>query len=48
MNVHCTGVWARKPWARNTVVNAGLLKKDSPRGIREISDKGKGYPRQNA
>ena len=30
-------------WARNSMVNEGLLKKDSPRGIWEISDKGKQY-----
>jgi len=34
-------------WARNSMVNEGLLKKDSPRGIWEISDKGKSYLRQN-
>ena len=35
-------------WARNSMVNEGLLKKDSPRGIWEISDKGKDHLRQNA
>lgn len=34
-------------WARNTMVNEGLLKKDSPRGIWEISDKGKQHLQQN-
>lgn len=28
-------------WARNSMVNEGLLKNDSPRGIWEISEKGK-------
>lgn len=27
-------------WARNTLVNKGLMKKDSPRGVWEISDAG--------
>ena len=30
-------------WARNTMVNEGLLEKDSPRGIWEITEKGKNY-----
>jgi len=34
-------------WARNTMVNESLLKKDSPRGIWEISDKGESHLRQN-
>ncbi len=34
-------------WARNSMVNEGLLKKDSPRGIWEISDKGRSYLDQN-
>lgn len=34
-------------WARNSMVNEGLLKKDSPRGIWEISDKGRQYLQQN-
>jgi restriction system protein len=34
-------------WARNSMVNEGLLKKDSPRGVWEISDKGKDYLKQN-
>ncbi|MBN1901395.1 winged helix-turn-helix domain-containing protein [Candidatus Sumerlaeota bacterium] len=28
-------------WARNSMVNEGLMKKNSPRGIWEISDKGR-------
>jgi hypothetical protein len=34
-------------WARNLMANEGLLKKNSPRGIWEISDKGKDYLQQN-
>jgi restriction system protein len=34
-------------WARNSMVNEGLLKKDSPRGVWEISDKGKQYLTQS-
>jgi len=30
-------------WARNSMVNEGLLKKDSPRGVWEITDKGVDY-----
>jgi len=30
-------------WARNTMVNEGLLKNDSPRGFWEISDTGRKY-----
>ncbi len=30
-------------WARNSMVHEGLLKNDSPRGIWEISEKGKQY-----
>lgn len=30
-------------WARNSMVNEGLLKNDSPRGIWEVSEKGKEY-----
>ena len=30
-------------WARNSMVNQGLLKKNSPRGIWEISTKGREY-----
>lgn len=30
-------------WARNSMVNEGLLKKDSPRGVYGISDKGKQF-----
>ena len=30
-------------WARNTMVNEGLLRKDSPYGIWEISEKGRKY-----
>jgi restriction system protein len=34
-------------WARNSMVNEGLLKKDSPRGVWEISDKGRSYLNEN-
>ncbi len=34
-------------WARNSMVNEGLLKKDSPRGVWEISNKGKQHLKQN-
>jgi len=34
-------------WARNAMVNEGLLKNDSPRGVWEISDKGKTHLEQN-
>jgi len=34
-------------WARNTMVNEGLLKKDSPRGIWEITEKGKNYLKEH-
>jgi hypothetical protein len=34
-------------WARNSMVNEGLLKNDSPRGVWEISDKGKKHLEQN-
>ena len=30
-------------WARNSMVHEGLLKKDSPRGVWEISDKGRKF-----
>jgi hypothetical protein len=30
-------------WARNSMVNEGLLKKDSPRGVWEISEAGRAY-----
>jgi restriction system protein len=30
-------------WARNSMVNEGLLKKDSPRGVWEIGEKGRSY-----
>ena len=30
-------------WAKNTMVNEGLLAKDSPWGIWEITDKGKNF-----
>lgn len=33
-------------WARNSMVNEGLLKNDSPRGVWEISDKGRNYLKQ--
>jgi len=35
-------------WARNSMVNEGLLKKDSPRGVWEIGDKGEGSLKRNA
>ncbi len=34
-------------WARNSMVNEGLLKNDSPRGIWEISDKGTSHLKEN-
>lgn len=34
-------------WARNTMVNEGLLRKDSPRGIWEITEKGKNYLKEH-
>jgi hypothetical protein len=34
-------------WARNTMVNEGLLVKDSPRGIWEITDKGRKFYEEN-
>lgn len=30
-------------WARNSMVNEGLLKNDSPRGVWEVSETGKSY-----
>ena len=30
-------------WARNSMVNDGLMKNDSPRGVWEISDKGRNF-----
>ena len=30
-------------WARNVMVNEGLLKSDSPRGVWEITDKGRAF-----
>lgn len=35
-------------WARNTMVNEGLLSKDSPRGIWEITEKGKIYLKEHS
>ena len=35
-------------WARNTMVNQGLLEKDSPRGIWEITEKGKIYLKEHS
>lgn len=35
-------------WARNSMVNEGLLKNDSPRGIWEISEKGRLFLTQKA
>jgi len=34
-------------WARNAMVNEGLLKKDFPRGVWEICDKGRSHLKQN-
>jgi restriction endonuclease Mrr len=34
-------------WSRNTMVNEGLLAKDSPRGIWEITDKGRKFHEEN-
>lgn len=34
-------------WARNSMVNEGLLKNDSPRGVWEISDKGRSHLEHN-
>jgi len=34
-------------WARNTMVNEGLLSADSPRGIWEITKKGRDFYNQN-
>ena len=34
-------------WARNTMVNEGLLAKDSPRGIWEITEKGRKFYEEN-
>jgi len=39
--------WARTRWVHNMMVNEGLLKKDSPRGVWEIGGKGKAYLHQN-
>jgi restriction endonuclease Mrr len=33
-------------WARNTMVNEGLLSSDSPRGIWEITQKGRDFYNQ--
>ena len=35
-------------WARNSMVNEGLLKRDSPRGIWEITDAGRQVLREQA
>ena len=35
-------------WARHSMVNEGLLKKDSPRGVWEISEKGKQHLEQSS
>ncbi len=32
-------------WARNSMIHEGLLKGDSPRGVWEISDKGRAAPK---
>ena len=34
-------------WARNTMIKEGLIKKDSPRGIWEITEKGKIYLKEH-
>jgi len=34
-------------WARNTMVNEGLLRNDSPRGIWEITEKGRSYLKEH-
>ena len=34
-------------WARNTMVNEGLLSSESPRGIWEITEKGRNFYNQN-
>jgi len=35
-------------WARNSMVNEGLLKSGSPRGVWEITEKGRGYLEETA
>lgn len=35
-------------WERNTMVNQGLLEKDSPRGIWEIAESGKNYLKEHS
>ena len=35
-------------WARNTMIKEGLLKKDSPRGIWEITENGKIYSKEHS
>jgi len=35
-------------WERNTMVNQGLLEKDSPRGIWEITESGKNYLKEHS
>ena len=34
-------------WCRNTMVNEGLLRHDSPRGIWEITEKGRRYLKEH-
>lgn len=34
-------------WARHSMINEGLLRKDSPRGIWEITEKGKNYLKEH-
>ena len=34
-------------WARNTMINEGLLKKDSPYGVWEITEKGQNYLKEH-
>ena len=35
-------------WARNTMINEGLLRKDSPRGVWEITEKGLNYLKEHS
>jgi len=35
-------------WVRNLMVNEGLLKKGTPRGIWEITDKGRSYLKEHS
>lgn len=40
--------WNTAQWARNEMVNNGLLRNDSPRGIWEITEKGRRYLEQHS